>query len=306
MIPSLSILVPAYNHVPTALVEEVVRQAVGVKGLTYEVIVADDGSPDKALMAPALGRLEKLAGVRIIRMEHNVGRSAIRNVLARAARYDWLLYLDCDVALPADGAFVKRYIGAAAHGGAAVVYGGVTLPPPDRALLRSLRYRYERAALHRFTPERRTAARRQTLRSSNYLIRRETMLGHPYDEGIKGYGYEDVLLSKSLADAGIAILHIDNPIVIVDFGPNAAFVGKTETALKTLYELRREMEGYNGLIALSQRLRRLDRMGIIGCTLRVLLPLLRRWLTGVRRPPLAVYQLYRIGYYHLLTLQEGD
>ncbi len=303
MIRSLSILVPVYNHAPFELVAELVRMASEVEGLSYELIVADDASPDVLRREAVLNRLGGLAGVRIVRMPRNVGRSAIRNVLAREARYDWLLYLDCDVQLPPGGQFLRKYLAAAE--GTDVVYGGVALPPPDGGLRANLRYRYERAALRRFTVERRTGALRQTLRSSNYLIRRETMLRHPYDERIKGYGYEDVVFSKSLACSGIGIRHIDNPILIVDFGPNAAFVRKTETALETLYGLRGSLEGYNGLIGLSRRLHDLDRLRLAARCLRRLMPLLRRWLTAARRPPLFVYQCYRVGYFYLLTVDKG-
>ena len=76
MSKSLSILLPTYNCICTALVGELQRQCVA-EGADFEIIVADDASPDKRFIAEnrAIARLD---GVRYIERERNVGRSAIR------------------------------------------------------------------------------------------------------------------------------------------------------------------------------------------------------------------------------------
>ena len=88
MSKSLSILLPTYNCICTALVGELQRQCVA-EGADFEIIVADDASPDKRFIAEnrAIARLD---GVRYIEREHNVGRSAIRNYLVSQSAKEWI------------------------------------------------------------------------------------------------------------------------------------------------------------------------------------------------------------------------
>ena len=74
MSKSLSILLPTYNCICTALVGELQRQCVA-EGADFEIIVADDASPDKRFITEnrAIARLD---GVRYIERERNVGRSS--------------------------------------------------------------------------------------------------------------------------------------------------------------------------------------------------------------------------------------
>jgi hypothetical protein len=46
------------------------------------------------------------------------------------------------------------------------------------------------------------------------------MLNIPFDERIRNYGYEDVLLGKRLKENKIDILHIDNPLILDNYESN--------------------------------------------------------------------------------------
>jgi hypothetical protein len=81
------------------------------------------------------------------------------------------------------------------------------------------------------------------------------MLTHPFDERFVKYGYEDVLMGKSLQDLHIPILHIDNPTFFEIFEDNASFVDKTEEGLRTLYQFREELKDYSHMIEKIDRLR---------------------------------------------------
>ena len=81
----LSILLPAYNQVCVERVITLKRLCDSIPSLNYEIIVADDGSPD-------LGAVERnsainsMANCRFIRKERNEGSAATRNRLAELSQ----------------------------------------------------------------------------------------------------------------------------------------------------------------------------------------------------------------------------
>ncbi len=90
MSKSLSILLPTYNCICTALVGELQRQCVA-EGADFEIIVADDASPNKRFIAENRA-IAHLDGVRYIERERNVGRSAIRNYLVSQSAKEWMIF----------------------------------------------------------------------------------------------------------------------------------------------------------------------------------------------------------------------
>ena len=102
MITELSILMPCYNNECYGLVADICAQAESIirsgRRLKYEVIVADDGSTDARAIA-ANRRIDSLPECTYELRRRNVGRAAIRNHLAQAASYEWLLFIDSDMKL---------------------------------------------------------------------------------------------------------------------------------------------------------------------------------------------------------------
>jgi hypothetical protein len=112
----------------------------------------------------------------------------------------------------------------------------------------------------------------------------------------RSYGYEDVLLGKQLRQAGIGIVHADNPVGFDTFEDNPSFVSKTEEGLRTLCEFRNELRGYNGLLTLVGGIHLGAVRSAIRLWHRVFGSMERRHLCG-SRPTLTVYKLYKLGYY---------
>ena len=81
----LSVLIPTYNYDCSHLVHQLLEQLP--QNGDAEVIVGDDCSTEP---------LSSLSGCRIYRPDHNLGRAAIRNALAREAKGEWLLFIDAD------------------------------------------------------------------------------------------------------------------------------------------------------------------------------------------------------------------
>ena len=106
MINKLSILIPTYNNICFELVKSLQAQASLVSSSTeslpsffqfdYEVLVADDGSTDQTTIE-GNRFINTLPHCRYIEREKNVGRSAIRNFLAKEAQYTWLLFIDSNM-----------------------------------------------------------------------------------------------------------------------------------------------------------------------------------------------------------------
>lgn len=98
--PSLSIIVPAYNEahrLPPFLQRTVAY--LNQRGLSYEIIVVDDGSEDQTAQA-----VERLAlqspRVRLIQLTCNRGKGAAVRRGMQAARGTWQLFTDADGATP--------------------------------------------------------------------------------------------------------------------------------------------------------------------------------------------------------------
>ena len=318
----LSILIPTFNDVCKDTVEVLQRQAEKIDGLSYEIIVADDGSTDdKAKLKNQAINL--LPHCRYIVREENVGRAAIRNFLASEAAYDWLLFLDSGMSI-ADDDFLLRYLQSDAD----VVCGGYqvidpfertegALNPLERtegalnhlertegalnhlnrdAVALPLRYRYEKAAEEKLSKESRSAAPYQNFHTSNFLMARSIYLAHPLDTRFRRYGYEDVLMGKQLQEAGIAIEHIDNPVLFDRFDSNERFVEKTEEALQTLHDFREELTGYSRMLDVAGKLKK---WGLVRPYLFIYNRMKEKWRSNLcgRAPSLLQFKLYKVGYF---------
>ena len=286
----LSILIPTFNDACDALVTALHSQAEAL-GIDYEIIVADDGSKDDAVVE-GNRRINGLSHCKVIEQQQNIGRAAIRNFLTQQARYEWLLFIDSDMVVCRED-FVKRYV---SHEGHDIVYGGVVIGAVEEGNLRSV---YEKVAEKEHTLEKRLQSPYQDFHTANYMIKRELMLQHPFDERFRYYGYEDVLMGKAMKQAGVAIDHIDNPLSFEVFEDNEAFVAKTEEGLRTLYTFRDELKGYSRLL---DRIEMLP-MGLVRLWHRLFGPIEKRKLLGPH-PSLTVFNLYKIGYYATLQGQN--
>ncbi len=290
----LSILIPVYNSSCLSLVKSLRQQAEKL-AIKYEVIVADDASPQTELSSPNEA-INQWPHCRYIKKEQNTGSAATRNFLARQSTYEWLLFLDCDIVVP-DQDFLKRYIDAPHTG---VVNGGICIKE-DASLGHNLRYIYERDAEPFHTAEKRQQMKYKEFRSTNFLICREDMLLSPFDERFKMSGYEDVLFGKHLKQAGINIHHINNPVMMEDFENNPDYMVKTERNLQTLHRFRHELKGYSRLLTLVNSIHIPSILSMIRCWHKVFGHWERQHLCG-KSPSLKVFTLYRLGYY--LTIKD--
>ncbi|MCF0197581.1 MAG: glycosyltransferase family 2 protein [Bacteroidaceae bacterium] len=282
----LSVLIPSYRFDCAPLVERL----LAMLPTDAEIVVGDDGSPNADSFLP---RIEAMPRVRVIRGQSNRGSAAMRNRLAREARGEYLLYMDCD-GMPMSDDFLSRYLELLPT--RQVVCGSVCHPDALPSPAVSLRYTYEKQAERRFTAEQKNSHPHRCFRTFHFLVPRDTLLACPFDETVRLSGYEDVLFGKRLHEAGVRVTHIENKVLNVHLEANEAFLRKTEHQLRTLHEKREELRGYSSLQTCYEKLERLH--------LAPLLRLWHRWMQGaeVRRllrphPPIWLFQLYKLGYY---------
>ena len=288
---SLSVLIPAYNCCCLPLVEQLHRQ-LEQAAIPYEIIVGDDGSTDTT----TIQSINTLSHCRYIVRTENTGRAVIRNFLAQTAQYEFLLLIDSDMSVVSES-FIQNYLAAECQ---TVVDGGIIVCGDPDDLKGNLRYLYEKAEEPLHTVSERQRSPHQHIHTANLLIRRDLLLQYPFDERFRHYGYEDVLLGKTLHQHHVPILHIDNPLGMGTFETNAAFVAKTEEGLRTLHTFRNELRGYSRLLTLVSGIHLSIVRNLIRLWHQVFKKAERRNLCG-SRPSLWVFKLYRLGYY--LSLQ---
>lgn len=284
----LSILIPTYNDVCTDSVNTLMKQAESIGELCFEIIVADDASTDENVVE-ANGAIDRMTNCRYIRREKNVGRAAIRNFLAKEARYEWLLFVDSGMGIVRSD-FISNYLQAEGN----PVYGGYVVEGDPENLRGNLRFRYEKANEPNHTLEQRLKQPELDFHTSNFLVSRSLFLQHPLDERFRHYGYEDVLWGKQLKEGGIAISHIDNPVAFDRFETNEAFLNKTEESLSTLHLFREELTGYSRLLTMERRLKAFHLSGAVSYIYKMYK---QKWLQNLlgNNPSLSVFKFYKLG-----------
>ena len=293
----ISILIPVYNGDCRQMVESLSRQAQQLADLEhYEIIVADDGSSNRACVT-VNSSISTLPHCRFIDRQQNVGRAAIRNFLAQTAQYEWLLFIDGDMTITHDD-YLATYLNT--EDDQQVVYGGYHIGTGEDS---NLRYLYEKASAHQHTAEERQKRPYQHFHTANFMVSREVMLAHPFDERFRTYGYEDVLFGKTMRQNHISISHIDNTVGFCKFESNEHFVSKTEEGLRTLHAFRNDLRGYSNLLTFVEGIHLKVVRGAIRLWHTLFGKLERRNLCG-KHPRIRLLKIYKIGYYLKLRIMN--
>jgi glycosyltransferase involved in cell wall biosynthesis len=285
----LSILIPVYNYDVRAFVTELHRQSTAA-GINFEIRCYDDGSSGN--YKEINRELEQMRGVEYREIPSNLGRSAIRNLLARDAAFEYLLFLDCD-SYPENDDFIARYAAALTPG--AIVYGGRTydpMMPQDKR--RMLRWKYG-SAREVFPVAVRKLKPYHSFQTNNFVVPRSVFRAIGLNEGLKGYGHEDTQFGQQLMARQVPILHIDNPLRHLGLETTEEFLLKTDEGVKNLYHLI--THGYNvSTIKLARAYRFIRKLGItrmVGWLLRLRgKALLKNLHSG--NPGLMAFDLYKL------------
>jgi glycosyltransferase involved in cell wall biosynthesis len=227
----LSVLIPVYNFDVVPFVSDLVNQCLSCN-ISFEIICLDDCSNEG--FKAKNSALKKVEGVVYEELPANIGRSRIRNRLAEQAKFENLLFLDCD-SKTNDSSFIERYI--AKIDGQSVIYGGRNYAlnkPEDPNEYFRWWYGVKRETIT-------TTARQKKMYShfmtNNFCLPKSIYQSIRLDETIQGYGHEDTLFGIELKQNKIPILHIDNPLCHIGLEDFETFIRKTEEGIYNLNQL---------------------------------------------------------------------
>jgi glycosyltransferase involved in cell wall biosynthesis len=291
----LSICLPTYNYDVRPLVRTLQRCAQTLEA-AYEIIVLDDGSEER--FKHKNSELGVLPNVRYMEIGENTGRSAVRNLLATAAQYDYLIFLDCDAEIP-HKTFLSNYL-AYCKGDNTVVYGGRLYAPQPEQKAWFFRWKYGVARECASASERSIYPNRSFI-TFNFLIAKSLLRRVRFDETLKGYGHEDTLFGYELSRLGIVVQHIENAVWHIGLEDSVSFIAKTENGIKNLLHLQKKLHYPPQLaediklLGYFEKMKRWHLVFIIQKIFPLVQPFLRRNLHS-ENPNLRLFDVYKLGY----------
>ena len=226
----LSVLVPIYNYNAYPLVEELHKQCIEL-GIVFEILCQDDAS--KSALNINNEKINSLSNCNFISLEKNVAHRQNRNLLAKRAKYEYLLFLDGD-SIVINSHYIKNYINNLKEYD--VIYGGRLHPenyPSNQQILRwkSGKFIEDKLAKDRLKKP------YKCLLFNNTIIKKECFNKVKFDTEITLYGHDDTQLSYQLSLIPSKIHHIDNQIKHGDIDSNEVYINKTKNSIKSLLVL---------------------------------------------------------------------
>lgn len=254
IISMISILIPVYNQNVVPLVKDLKDQCEELD-IQYQIMVFDDLSDEDTRKTNS--ELGHEFGVNYLELSENLGRARIRNRLARMARHKHLIFIDGDSGILKKD-FIKCYLDQIDH--ADVVYGGRVYQaekPTDSQLVLHWKYGRSREAL---PLKKRLLDPYLNFQSNNFMISAWSFGKLKFDEGVEGYGYEDLLFAQKIKSVDAGILHIDNPVIHLGLETAPKLIDKTKNAIKNLAKLNKSGELMD--TRLTKFYKKMDSLGI--------------------------------------------
>lgn len=289
---TLSILIPVYNYDITKLVREISDQVMGLD-LNYEIRVYEDGS---TLFLKNNRSINKYNHCIYRELPNNIGRSAIRNLLAREARFKNLLFLDADV-MPCNADFIRTYM---SHLKAtdSIISGGLryqdALPQPHQVL--RWKYGHERESL---SLEKRLREPYRSFLSSNFAITKSTFGKLSFNEKIPNLACEDTLFAYEAKSKKIPIHPIENPVFHLGLETGAIFFKKSLESVRVRKYLIKTRVLSRSDTKITRIGYQIEKIGLRRVLLFFHTVTKKIFETNIlsKNPSLFIFDLYRLGYY---------
>lgn len=219
----ISFLIPIYNYNVVKLIQDLVQQSLDL-GVEYEVLAYDDCSTTLSIKEENK-EINILPNVKYVLLEENLGRSKIRNLLAKESKGEILLFLDCDSGIVGNN-FVKKYIEATKDSD--VVVGGTVYNNRD-----SIKKEY---LLHWTNGKNREEGKKH-FTTNNFCIKRNVFQAIQFSSNLTGYGHEDTIFGCELTKRKHSISFIDNPVAHLGLKNTSKFIADTIHACENLAKL---------------------------------------------------------------------
>lgn len=288
----LSILIPTYNHNCINLVQELKNQASAL-GISFEIIAIDDCS---TLFTEENQKINQIENCQFSILPQNIGRAKIRNLLAKKAKYNNLLFIDCDAEIVSNN-YLQRYISFCNE--TCVVCGGLEYDTQNSIPEFQLRLQYG------IKREARNAMERQqqpygAFSSFNFLIAKSIFNDIKFNEELDNYGHEDTLFGFELLQKKAAIYHIENALRHVGLESSEIFLDKTKQGVQNLLFISQKYhnKAFANEIKLLKVFRKIKALG-----LKPLFASLYKQFNQAcelklqkANPSLFLFDLYKLGY----------
>ncbi len=253
----LSVLIPIHNADVSNLVKQLHAQLIQT-GIQFEIICIDDAS---TLLYEGNIHLTIINEVRYETLSNNIGRAAIRNMLALKANFETLLFIDSDMQIM-ESNYIAEYLNMLESYD--VVYGGIKYPSILNNSSHTLRWEYGRKK-EAISAEVRMKELYLSVKTCNVLIRKNVFLAIKFNESIQQYGHEDTLFCIELERYGAKVLHINNPLLHAGLEDADTYLKKVNVACKSLYYIANSFlnKEERTKIRLIYFYEKLDKMGLL-------------------------------------------
>ncbi len=287
----LSILLPIYNYAVNDLITSLDKATEGLD-FDYEILCWEDGS--KLYLDENKMVCDSVKNTTHHISNDNKGRITSRQLLARKAKYNWLLFLDADVELP-DENLINNYSNYLTHEHDAV-YGGYAYKPNRPSEEFMLRWTYGKS-YESVNAVIRNKSPYKVVISGNFMIKKNVFLDINSEIKSDGYGYDNIF-GALMKSKSTKVFHIDNAVFHNGLDRNALFLKKTEHAVETLFYNYHSLEVKstdNTLLELYKSLKRFRIHKIVAILFNLFKHPIRIQLLS-KRPSMKLFQFYKLGY----------
>ncbi len=287
----ISIAIPIHNYLVVNLVKTIVYQISKI-GIDYEIICLDDASTDIEITSQNK-EIQELKNCFYYTNETNLGRTRTRTLLAKKAKFNWILFLDADV-IPMHETFISSYI-SFLNSDSEVIFGGYQYYDFHENRNTVLRWKFGKKRESQ-SAEVRDKNPYSFLFSGNILIRKNIFLSVQFPD--KNYYGMDFFFSYNLHQKKIKITHIDNPIYHLGLESNSVFFKKSLEAVENrVHYLAEEQsaQNLNSFLKYYSKLKQYKLLPIVGFGFKAVEPVLKHFILS-KNPSLFCFDLYRLGY----------
>ena len=298
----ISILIPCYNWNISNFINKLHVLCIEELRLNdFEIICIEDGSSNYF----ANESVKDLKNVKHEILKKNIGRSAVRNLLAKKAKFEWLLFIDCDSKI-ATKDFIWNYLKPIClraeippvhviAGNHDTIYYGETLYEKKET----------KNTLHQKYGDKVESKRKKDVFSSHhFLIHKSAFKQKQFDENITSYGYEDILFQIKHT---CYFHHIKNPLYHIGLKSNEDFIKDCETGLKNLLQYTKNKNVIQNIKILKWA-STLAFWGLNKPILFIFNMLKSLILTNLlsKNPSLFLFQFYKLGFFFQIECDLGE
>lgn len=297
----ISVLIPVYNYNISELVSVVHKQLITLE-IPFEILCYDDCSIDIKFQEYN-NTINTLSHCEYHILPKNIGRSAIRNKLAKNSKYDWCLFLDADV-MPKNDNFISTYLKSISEK-SEVIYGGILYQEKrvdDSQVLRWI-YGNEREAL---SVEERNKNTYLSFLTLSFLIHKRVFNTVRFNEDIPNLRHEDTLFSYNLKEANISIQHIDNTVYHIGLEDSKTFLQKSLDSVEAInLFINQDLlpSDYTRITSIYSKIKDNLFSKLLASVYYKYKGTFKKNLLG-KNPSLLIFDLYRLSYYCTLNFKR--